>query len=33
MTSAYNRVEVTHEVLVAAGSERHAQLVSHLAQH
>ena len=29
----YNRVEVTHEVLVAAGRERHAQLVSHLAQH
>ena len=30
---AYNRVEVTHEVLVAAGNERHAQLVSHLARH
>ena len=29
----YNRKEVTHEVLVAAGSERHAQLLSHLAQH
>jgi len=29
----YNRVEVTHQVLVAAGRERHAQLVSHLAQH
>jgi myo-inositol-1(or 4)-monophosphatase len=29
----YNRVEVTHQVLVAAGAERHAQLVSHLAQH
>lgn len=30
---AYNRVEVTHEVLLAAGFERHAQLVTHLAQH
>jgi myo-inositol-1(or 4)-monophosphatase len=29
----YNRRQVTHEVLVAAGAERHAQLVSHLAQH
>ena len=29
----YNRKEVTHEVLVAAGRERHAQLVGHLAQH
>jgi myo-inositol-1(or 4)-monophosphatase len=29
----YNRAEVTHEVLVAAGAERHAQLVNHLAQH
>jgi myo-inositol-1(or 4)-monophosphatase len=29
----YNRVEVTHEVLLAAGGERHAHLVQHLAQH
>jgi myo-inositol-1(or 4)-monophosphatase len=29
----YNRVEVKHEVLVAAGSERHAELVAHLARH
>jgi myo-inositol-1(or 4)-monophosphatase len=29
----YNRKEITHEVLVAAGCERHAQLVSHLARH
>lgn len=29
----YNRVEVTHEVLLAAGRERHAELVKHLAQH
>jgi myo-inositol-1(or 4)-monophosphatase len=29
----YNRVEVTHEVLLAAGRERHARLVAHLAQH
>jgi myo-inositol-1(or 4)-monophosphatase len=29
----YNRVEVTHEVLVAAGRERHAELVAHLARH
>jgi myo-inositol-1(or 4)-monophosphatase len=29
----YNRVQVTHEVLIAAGRERHAQLVQHLAQH
>jgi myo-inositol-1(or 4)-monophosphatase len=29
----YNRVEVTHEVLVAAGCERQAYLVQHLAQH
>lgn len=30
---AYNRVEVTHEVLLAAGRERHAALVAHLAEH
>ena len=30
---AYNRVEVTHEVLLAAGSDRHARLVTQLAQH
>lgn len=30
---AYNRVEVTHEVLLTAGRERHASLVTHLAQH
>jgi myo-inositol-1(or 4)-monophosphatase len=29
----YNRVEVTHEVLLAAGRERHAYLVQHLARH
>ncbi|MDQ8726804.1 3'(2'),5'-bisphosphate nucleotidase CysQ [Bradyrhizobium sp. LHD-71] len=29
----YNRVEVTHGVLVAAGRERHTELVRHLAQH
>ena len=29
----YNRVEVKHEVLVAAGRERHAELVAHLARH
>ena len=29
----YNRAEVTHEVLLAAGTERHARLVEHLAQH
>lgn len=29
----YNRVEVTHEVLLAAGRERHAHLVQHLARH
>ena len=29
----YNRVQVTHEVLVAAGNERHAALVAHLAGH
>jgi myo-inositol-1(or 4)-monophosphatase len=29
----YNRVEVTHEVLLAAGAERHAYLVRHLAAH
>jgi hypothetical protein len=29
----YNRVEVTHEVLLAAGRERHAALVAHLAGH
>jgi myo-inositol-1(or 4)-monophosphatase len=29
----YNRVEVTHEVLLAAGRDRHAHLVKHLAQH
>ncbi len=29
----YNRAEVTHEVLLAAGHERHAELMSHLAQH
>ena len=31
-TLTYNRVEVTHEVLVAAGAERHAQLVARLKQ-
>lgn len=30
---AYNRVEVTHEVLLAAGRERHAALVVHLSGH
>jgi myo-inositol-1(or 4)-monophosphatase len=29
----YNRVQVTHEVLLAAGRERHAALVAHLARH
>lgn len=29
----YNRAEVTHEVLLAAGRERHAHLVRHLATH
>ena len=29
----YNRPEVTHEVLLAAGCERHAALVAHLAAH
>lgn len=29
----YNRVEVTHEVLLAAGRERHTALVAHLAHH
>jgi myo-inositol-1(or 4)-monophosphatase len=29
----YNRVEVTHEVLVAAGRDRHARLVERLATH
>jgi myo-inositol-1(or 4)-monophosphatase len=29
----YNRVEVTHEVLLAAGRERHAHLVKHLVEH
>jgi myo-inositol-1(or 4)-monophosphatase len=32
-TLTYNRVEVTHEVLLAAGRERHAYLVQHLAKH
>ena len=30
---AYNRTAVTHEVLLAAGRERHAALVAHLARH
>ena len=29
----YNRPEVTHEVLLGAGRERHAALVAHLARH
>ena len=32
-TLIYNRTEVTHEVLLAAGRERHAALVAHLATH
>ena len=31
-TLTYNRVEVTHEVLIAAGADRHAQLVARLKQ-
>jgi myo-inositol-1(or 4)-monophosphatase len=30
---AYNRTAVTHEVLLAAGRERHESLVAHLASH
>jgi myo-inositol-1(or 4)-monophosphatase len=29
----YNRVQVQHEVLLAAGRERHVALVAHLASH